>query len=171
MDDKSRLHLDKLIKEYNPENTTSKIRELKHSKKIRDDITRIQQLKQTHSRMKQTSPSTFRNMCEKQCNFLFNNYTNIFNKILKDEINLNIMEQFLKVLYNIEEGHLDQHEGSFKVGQILKEMYIDSALKKEQNDKKKLAGYKNKKNKGKKQPDNSPKKLSWAEYKMLHTID
>jgi hypothetical protein len=171
MDDKSRLQLDKLIKEYNPENTTSKIRELKHSKKIRDDITRMQQLKQTHSRIKQSSPGTFRSMCETQCSFLFRNYTNIFNKLFKDEINLNIMEQFLHVLYNIEEGHLDQHEGSYKVGQILKELYIDSALKQEQKDKKKRSEYENKKSKGKKNTSNAPKKLSWAEYKMLHTID
>ena len=30
----------------------------------------------------------------------------------------------------IEDGKLDQHEASFKVGTILKEMYVDSALKK-----------------------------------------
>ena len=38
--------------------------------------------------------------------------------------------QFLDVLREIEDGKLDQHEGSFKVGTILKEMYVDSALKK-----------------------------------------
>ena len=34
------------------------------------------------------------------------------------------------VLRNIEDGEVDQHEGSFIVGTILKEIYIDSALKK-----------------------------------------
>jgi hypothetical protein len=33
-------------------------------------------------------------------------------------------------LQQIEEGQLDQHEGSFLVGTLLKELYIDSALKK-----------------------------------------
>lgn len=177
MDDKSRLQLDKLIKEYNPENTTNKIRQLKHSKKIRDDITRMQQLKNTHARIRSTAPATFRSMCEKNCEFLFNNYTNIFNKLYKDELNLDIMNRFLQVLYNIEEGTLDQHEGSFKVGQILKELYIDSALKHEKNDTERRNNYKNKKDKSKKSSSSSntsssqPKKLSWAEYKMLHTMD
>ena len=40
------------------------------------------------------------------------------------------MSLFLKVLSDIENGELDQHEGSFIVGKILKEIYIDSALKK-----------------------------------------
>jgi hypothetical protein len=35
----------------------------------------------------------------------------------------------LNVLERIENGELDQHEGSFIVGTILKELYIDSALK------------------------------------------
>jgi len=36
----------------------------------------------------------------------------------------------LDVLKSIEDEELDQHEGSFKVGTILKEIYIDSSLKK-----------------------------------------
>ena len=53
-----------------------------------------------------------------------------FPKIRKDEIDIRILNNFLDVLKQIEDGDLDQHEGSFKVGTILKEMYIDSALKK-----------------------------------------
>ena len=32
---------------------------------------------------------------------------------------------------DIEDGRLDQHDASYKVGTVLKEMYIDSALKKD----------------------------------------
>ena len=54
----------------------------------------------------------------------------MFNKIRKDEIDLNILNRFIEVLRKIEEGEVDQHEGSFLVGTLLKELYIDSALKK-----------------------------------------
>ena len=40
--------------------------------------------------------------------------------------------KLINVLKNIEEGDVDQHEGSVVVGKILKEMYIDSALKQEE---------------------------------------
>ena len=40
---------------------------------------------------------------------------------------------FLSVLEKIEDGSIDQHEGSYLVGTILKKMYIDSALKHEEN--------------------------------------
>jgi hypothetical protein len=36
----------------------------------------------------------------------------------------------LDILKKIEDGQLDQHEGSFMVGSILKDIYVDSALKK-----------------------------------------
>jgi hypothetical protein len=44
-------------------------------------------------------------------------------------MNYELMDKFLNVLERIENGELDQHEGSFIVGTILKELYIDSALK------------------------------------------
>ena len=55
-------------------------------------------------------------------------YTDIYNKIRKDELDLSILNRFLNVLRNIEDGELDQHEGAFVVGTLLKELYVDSAL-------------------------------------------
>jgi hypothetical protein len=54
----------------------------------------------------------------------------LYNKIRKDEIDLEILYQFLDVLKQIEDGMVDQHEGSFMVGTLLKKIYVDSALKK-----------------------------------------
>lgn len=175
MDDTSRLKLESLIKEYNVEETTGQIRTLKHSKQIRENMFHMETLKKSHARVKATAPETFRRMCEKQCSFLYNKYTNIFNRLYKDELDLNIMEQFLTVLYNIEEGIIDQHEGSFKVGMILKELYIDSALK---QDKKRVKQDKRKKSQTKAKAKakataekNSDKNISWNEYKQIYTMD
>ena len=41
---------------------------------------------------------------------------------------LRIHRSFLQA---IEEGEIDQHEGSYEVGKLLKELYIDSALRRE----------------------------------------
>ena len=54
----------------------------------------------------------------------------IYNKIRKDEIDMTILLKFLDVLKKIEDNELDQHEGSFEVGKLLKELYVDSALRK-----------------------------------------
>ena len=98
-------------------------------------------------------------MCRSKCKFLFDNYTDIFNKVKKSEIDLKLLSQFLGILKQIEDGELDQHEGSYQVGSILKQIYIDSALQREKNTEKR-----NKKHvKKPKQARN--KDISWSEYK------
>ena len=152
MDSQDRLNLKKLISEYKPEETTSKIRTLKHSSKIKEDVERYLQLKSKYARLpKQTQLQMYQN----QCSFLYENYTNIFNKLVKEQLDLSILYRLLIVLKGIEDNKYDQHEGSVMVGEILKQLYIDSALKGgNQNDKK-----------GKKERKRRGKKLSWAEYK------
>ena len=73
------------------------------------------------------------NLCKSECSFLFNNYTDIYHKIFREEIDLNIMGTLLDVLKKIEDAKVDQHEGSVMVGEILKKLYIDSALKRGNN--------------------------------------
>ena len=126
MDDNARLQLQKMISANNVEDQTQLIRDLKHSVLLQNDINMLISLK-----MKYRDDIEMLNMEGPiQCQFLFNYYTDIYNKIKKDEINLRILNQFLNVLRRIEDGELDQHEGSFVVGKLLKELYIDSALKK-----------------------------------------
>jgi hypothetical protein len=94
-----------------------------------------------------------------ECNFLFTYYTDIFNKVRKDEIDINILNKFLDVLKRIEDGELDQHEGSFTVGTLLKELYIDSALKKAE----KLDELSEKKV----EPKKPEVKISWKQFKTM----
>jgi hypothetical protein len=126
MDDKARLQLQKMISANNVEDQTGLIRELKHSEVLKKDIQTLLMLKDKfgddHQQIQLESMY--------ECNFLFTYYTDIYNKVRKDEISLVILYKFLDVLKQIEDGEVDQHEGSFIVGTLLKELYIDSALKK-----------------------------------------
>jgi hypothetical protein len=97
--------------------------------------------------------------CINECNFLFTYYTDIYNKIRKDEINISILIKFLDVLKDIEDGELDQHEGSFMVGTLLKELYVDSALKK--------ADKLNANDKEREQPKKPEKKISYKQFKKM----
>ena len=170
MDNTDKLNLSKLIKEYDVQETTEEIRKTKHSAKIRDQVSIIQHMKKQYARLAKSNPQQFNSMVETKANFLFNNYTDIFNRIMKDDLDLNILWQFLEILKQIEDGKLDQHEGSYQVGMILKKLYVDSALKKEDKLKKKDKRLAEKAN-ASAVPSKKEKKISWAEYKMLHTMD
>jgi len=126
MNDEQRLHLQKMITANNVEDQTDLIRELKHSHILREEVNNLIMLKAKH--MDNLDDLHMEAMME--CNFLFTYYTDIYNKIKKDEMDIKILYKFLDVLQEIEEGKLDQHEGSFKIGTLLKEIYVDSALRK-----------------------------------------
>ena len=126
MDDTQRLQLKQMIDANDVQDNTEKIRELKHSQKLIEDIRMLQQLKYKHKGDLEKIHEEGVN----ECNFLFTNYSDIYNKVKNDEIDLKMLNQFLNVLQQVENGEMDQHEGSYHIGTLLKEIYIDSALKK-----------------------------------------
>lgn len=160
-----KLDLAAMIKANETEDCTEEIRSKKQSVLIRNDVKQMVYLKQKYARLASSNPNEFDAMCVKQCNFLFNNYTDLYNKIKNDNLDLRILERFLDILKKIEDGELNQHEGSYLVGKYLKEMYIDSAIKtKEKNEAKDR-----RKKVQKKPPGVGEKKISYKDYKLMNS--
>jgi len=158
--DTDRKNLKKLVENSDCQDNTENIRQQKHSALIRSDLKRIEIMKNVHKELRVSDPEKFKDMCIEKCMFLFNNYTNIFNKTIQDEIDLNIMNRFLLVLKMIEDGKVDQHEGSVAIGKLLKDLYVDSALRRADN--------LDKEHESEKVEPVEGKKISWREYKVLH---
>lgn len=162
LSDQQSIDLNKIIKENNVEDNTKNIKINKHSDLIRNDIKHFLHLSKKYERLKQSNPNQFEMMCNKNCSFLFNNYTNIYNKLVKNCLNLEIMDKFLATLKQIENGEINQHEGSYLIGEYLKKIYIDSALLEEKNKNKNI------KKKQKKPPECSEKKISYKDFKQIN---
>lgn len=158
MDDTLRLKLNQMINENNVTDQTQLIRELKHSVIIKKEVNKILELM---NESKNASYEEIRNRTMEECYFMFAHYTDIYNRIIKKEISVPILFKFLNVLEQIENEQLGQHEGSYLVGNILKELYIDSALKK--------AELLDKQNEPIQQPV-EPIKISWKQYKLKNNI-
>ena len=126
--------LDEMIKENNTTDNTSYIQSVKHSNKIRKDVSNIQNIKR---KLKTNDFKTLDKEASSKCGFLFLNYPNIYNKLLKDEIDINTLYQFLVELEEIEKGNQNQHEASYKIGTLLKKLYSDKRIKDEKPEKKK----------------------------------
>jgi hypothetical protein len=139
---------------------TESIRKLKHSNSIAADILKIKKLKTSFSPGEELEA-----VCREHCPFLYNKYTDIFNRIMKDELDLAIMGNLLTVMQMIEDEKVDQHEGSVIVGKILKELYVDSALKKADKLNEKYDSIKEEE-----RPKVEGKKISWREFKMINNV-
>lgn len=140
---------------------TNKLREKKHGKLIKDAISDIEEIRKETGELYKTDLELFKNKCTDKNVFLYNNYFDIFNKVCANEISLTIMDEFISVLRSIEEGLMDQHEGSVKIGELLKRLYVDSALRKEekieQENPREVKVFK------------KSKDISWKQYKNLNT--
>jgi len=128
-----RLNLKKMAGEMGYQDNTDNIRRLKHSVKIRDNIIRIEALKKEYPDLRARSPEQFFNIVHTECAFLYDNYMDIFTRVMKDEIDVVIMQKFLIVLKLIEDGQLDQEQGSIMIGRQLKDLYLDSAVRRADN--------------------------------------
>ena len=123
MNPQQRLQLHELIKQNNSVNNTDLIRDLKHSHKIRSEVKTIEKLKMMYDDIE-----ILQSECIKNCYFLYENYTVIYNRLLKNRVDLDVLYTFLDTLQMIEDGKMDQHEASFEIGTLLKRMYIDPRI-------------------------------------------
>jgi hypothetical protein len=163
LDDQQKVDLENMIHANETEDVTQDIRTAKKSDRIHADINHMLNLKKKYQLLAKSNPKEFDAICVKQCDFLYNSFAEIFKGIKTDTIDINIMYKFLDVLKKIEDGEIDQHEGSYLVGQHLKEIYVDSALRTLQK--------KDTNNRIKKGPstetETETKPLSYREFKNL----
>ena len=140
------------------------MRELKHSSIIREEVNKIISKRNSITRPSEEEYKTMKFELMVECEFLFKYYTDIFNRVVKDEIDIGMLNTFLDMLEEIENGKHDQHEASFKIGKLLKEIYIDSAMKTAENLNKKydVDGEET-------IPEAKPLPISWKEYKKQNT--
>ncbi len=129
MDSKDRIDLKKLMQQQGEdyEDNTEGIRRLRHSDLIIADVFKIENMKKS---IRESNPQDFLIACQRECSFLFNKYTDIFNRLVKDELDIGLLSNMLATLKKIEEGHINQQEGSVVIGKILHKIYVESALKK-----------------------------------------
>ena len=154
LSDNDRIQLDRMLQENHVEDTTEKIRELKHSKKIEECVRLIERMKREYPRIYKSNYTQFEQMVQSRGgSWLWTYYTNIYNKLMKGQLDTSILFTMIDVLRKIENCEIGQHEGSVAVGKLLKKIYIDGTIETTRN---------TKKTKKSKKPKNT---LSWMEYK------
>ena len=158
MDQKEILDLKKLV-DNNTDyvDNTEGIRRLRHSELIKNEIIRLQNIKKEYG----DNDSFTLSKCQQSCSFLYNSYTDIFNRVYKDELDIELMFQALEYLKKIENGDIDQQEGSVMMGKLLHKIFVTSALKKSEDLDKEFPT----------ENRNTGDTISWKEYKQKYTAN
>jgi hypothetical protein len=170
-----KLDLKRLMDDNEYQDNSEYIRTIKHSGKIESDICQFGYLKNLffgslasiddltvlsleEAKKKQLA---FEDMVKLNCSFIYTTYPDIYKKMMKDELDLTIMIRLVAILKQIEENKVNQHDASVQFGKVLKELFIDSAIKRGTHlDEEHKDDPENGKKKTK-----EVKKLSWSQYK------
>jgi len=147
------LKLNDMIKEGDCVDNTDTIRQLKHSSLITQNLNTLLRIKKKYKDehivvdMKELDEE-----CLKECRFLFDNYTSIYNKLLRDQIDLPVFYKFLFYLKKIEDGELTFYQASYEIGTLLKNMYVDPIIQEKDREKEK---------------EKPVKPITWNEFKNM----
>lgn len=159
MNTKQKKQLKKIIKENDVKDNTRMIRKDKKSSKIRKEVDIIQEIKIQENLDDLTSVENKHDLKNK-CANLYKNYSTLYEKLVKNQIDINILHTFLDELEKIERGVLNQHEASYNIGVLLKSLYVDKELKVDSD---KNDGS----DKNTEKHTRTEKKLSYAEFLQL----
>jgi hypothetical protein len=125
MNEHQRLQLQRMVTESGVQDNTELIRQLNHSALMREEVELLVSLRAQHG----DDEEALHAEAMEACCFLYTYYTDLYHKIRKGVIDVSLLYQALDVLRRIELGDIDQHEGSFQFGTLLKHVYVDSALR------------------------------------------
>ena len=154
-DEKNKLQeLKKNNKDYI--DNTNQLRKLKNSSLIKKDVAII--LKHKHNN------NIDIDSIKDECSFLYNNYQSIFDKLVDcNDWDIKILFKFIKKLEDIENSVCNQDEASYEIGTLLKNIYIDPVINKEDDDKEWIPC--------KVECVNEPvENISWSQYKATNNI-
>ena len=122
------INLKSLINNNDYQDNTDYIRRCKNSQKLRKDTNHLKHLKSTH----QGTQDELKEKVYIECSHLFMHHTDLLNRMIKDELDLPMFEKILDALESIENGNETQESASTNIGQMLADLYVNSALKQKQ---------------------------------------
>ena len=113
--------LDDIIKEHKIEDNTSYVVNNKKASIIRKEFYALLKIKQVHGHEKM-------NLSKIQAPYLYKNYKAIFDKIIKEDFNVELFKDLIDILEKIENKRIDLNEGSFIFGKKLKNIFVDKCI-------------------------------------------
>ena len=116
--------LNDIIKEHNIENKTDYVVNNKKANIIRREFDALIKIKNNFGHEKI-------NMSKKQAPYMYKNYKSIFDKIIKEDFNIELFKELIDILGKIENKKIDLHEGSFIFGKKLKAAFVDNYIYKD----------------------------------------
>jgi hypothetical protein len=88
----------------------------------------MSELRQKYEVLKESDPEKYITIFRNECNYLYTKFPGIFEKVVSQNMNLEIFEQIVLILKMIEDDKIDQAEGSGLVGKLSQDLFFRPVL-------------------------------------------
>ena len=88
----------------------------------------MRKLREKYESLKEENTEQYMSIFRNECSYLYTKLPEIFEKVVKQNMNLDIFEKIVLILKMIEDGQIDQTEGSGLVGKLSQELFFRPVL-------------------------------------------
>ena len=142
----------------NYEDNTSGIREAKHSSPLLADIRRMGPLRKKYAELKEKSMDDYLAIFQRECKYIYTQFPDVFDRVVKNDMNLDVFEKIIMILKMIEDGKVNQSEASALVGKLSQKLFFQKEAQEA------ISGATTTK-----EEQENPRGMSWKEFKNSRT--
>jgi hypothetical protein len=140
----------------NYEDNTSGIREAKHSSPLLADIRRMAKLRTRHADLKEKSMDDYLVIFQRECKYIYTQFPDVFDRVVRNDMNLDVFEKIIMILKMIEDGKVNQSEASALVGKLSQKLFFQKEA---------VEAVANAANSSSAEPE-PPRGMTWKEFKQ-----
>jgi hypothetical protein len=104
---------------------TSGIREAKHSSPLLADIRKMGDLRKRYANLRESAPDEYLNAFQRECRYIYTKFPDVFDRVVKNDMNLDVFEKIVMILKMIEDGKVNQSEASALVGKLSQKLFFN----------------------------------------------
>jgi hypothetical protein len=84
-------------------------------------------LRNTYAQLKEDNPEEYLRVFQKECNYIYTKFPDVFDRVVKNDMNLDVFEKIVMILKLIEDGKVNQSEASALVGKLSQRLFFQPA--------------------------------------------
>jgi hypothetical protein len=84
-------------------------------------------LRNTYAHLKESSPEDYLRVFQKECKYIYTKFPDVFDRVVKNDMNLDVFEKIVMILKMIEDGKVNQSEASALVGKLSQRLFFQTS--------------------------------------------
>ena len=82
-------------------------------------------LRKRYANLRESAPDEYLNVFQRECRYIYTKFPDVFDRVVKNDMNLDVFEKIVMILKMIEDGKVNQSEASALVGKLSQKLFFN----------------------------------------------